>query len=271
MKQRLRAFKNRVLTNIKRPEMRILPGQLAFFFILTLVPLTALAGLIPSFFGIDSLTVEPLLSENLPIEIANIFNSVVITKNIGLNTVIFLISSLLLASKGTKSIILASNQIYKIKNSSNLKMTIKSIFMLVVLIFLIVFIILVPTFGNYIVDFIIHLGIAEKSFFISIYKVLRIPLSFLIMFIAIKLLYTMAPDCKLPSKDTTYGALFTTLTWLIFTQGYSYYFKLFPITFSFYGNLSSVIILVWWLYFLAYFFVLGMALNVSKYEEVKRD
>lgn len=265
MKLRLKAFKRRLLYNIKRPEMRILPGQLAFFFILTLVPLIAFAGLIPIAIGVDTPLVDFLFEGKLPNEVVKLLKSIVVSSNIGPEGFFFLLSALLLASKGTRSMIIASNQIYKIKNSSYLRSTIKAIMMLIVLVFLIVFIILVPVFGNHIVDFIIDLGFAKKSFFITLYHNLSLPMSFFVMFFTIKLLYTMAPDMKLPSRETNYGALFTAATWLIFTQAYSYYLKYFPIRTNFYGNLSSLLVLMWWLYFLAYLFVLGMALNASKY------
>ena len=45
----------------------------------------------------------------------------------------------------------------------------------------------------------------------------------------------------------------------------------FPPSINFYGGISGVIVLMWWIYFLAYFFVLGMALNVSKYESLAKD
>ena len=36
-----------------------------------------------------------------------------------------------------------------------------------------------------------------------------------------------------------------------------------------YGGISGLLVLMWWIYFLMYIFVMGMALNVSKYEERK--
>lgn len=42
IKKNVVSLKDRLIYNIKRPEMRILPGQLAFFFFLTLIPLIAI-------------------------------------------------------------------------------------------------------------------------------------------------------------------------------------------------------------------------------------
>ncbi len=265
MGRRIKAFKQRLLYNVKRPEMRILPGQLAFFFILTLIPLIALIGLIANKFKVDNLLFSNMLMGNFPTNVVKILKDIVVTQKVGTQAVIFFVSALLLASKGTHSIILASNQIYRIKDSFYIRRLVKSVFMLFVLMFLLVFVLLVPVFGEFIIDFLIRLGIDAKSEMIQAYDLFKLPLSFIVMFIAIKLLYTMAPDRALPSKETNYGALFTTGTWLIFTQLYSFYLQLFPNYSNIYGGISGLIILMWWIYFLAYLFVLGMALNVSKY------
>lgn len=261
MGNRIRAFKQRLLYNIKRPEMRILPGQLAFFFILTIIPLAALVGLTAGRLQISN----NFLMENIPDITKTLVDNIAVSNKVGIEAVIFFVSALLLASKGTRSIILASNEIYKIKNSHSIRQTIKSVFMLFVLMFLLVFVLLVPVFGNVLVDFLIGIGIDAKHVFIRVYEIIKLPLSFVIIFMTVKLLYTMAPDKNLPSKEVNYGALFTTATWLLFTQLYALYIEFFPRITSIYGGISGLILLMWWIYFLAYFFVLGMALNVSKY------
>lgn len=271
MLERVKVFQKRLIHNIKRPEMRILPGQLAFFFILTMIPLIALIGLVASRFHLEHNILDNMLMSNFPKSVNDFINSIVVPEKVGIEAVAFYISALFLASRGTFSMILASNEIYRIKNSNYLRTVIKSLFMMFILIFLLIFVILVPMFGSFIVDFFISIGIDAKHIFIRIYEIIKFPFSFIVMFMAIKLLYTMAPDKHLPSREVNYGAIFTSFIWLIFTQLYSLYLKIFPTYINFYGGISGVIVLMWWIYFLAYFFVLGMALNVSKYESLAKD
>ena len=75
----------------------------------------------------------------------------------------------------------------------------------------------------------------------------------------------MAPDKKIKSKNTTYGAIFTSAMWVILTKIYSLYVSIVNYG-SIYGGLSQLIVLMWWIYILAYVFVLGMALNASNYQ-----
>lgn len=60
--------------------------------------------------------------------------------------------------------------------------------------------------------------------------------------------------------------MFTSAAWIIVTQIYSWYIENFSNYATFYGSISNILILMMWLYFISYIFVLGMALNVTKYE-----
>ena len=77
----------------------------------------------------------------------------------------------------------------------------------------------------------------------------------------------MAPDRKIPSSYVNKGALFTSVFWVLATYIYSYYIANFAHYNVFYGGLSNVIILMLWVYFLAYIFTIGMALNQNDEKE----
>ena len=81
----------------------------------------------------------------------------------------------------------------------------------------------------------------------------------------IKLLYTMAPDKHIASKYVNKGAVFTTVGWLIVTAVYSYYANNVANYNLFYGGLSGLVILMMWIYIIAYIFVIGIAINTNDY------
>ena len=143
--------------------------------------------------------------------------------------------------------------------------------MMIILILLLLFMFLIPVFG----DMLMHLIQAIfKDNFINriisfIYNLLKYPLSFLLVFSAVKLLYTMAPDIKISFKEVNYGALFTSISWIVVTQIYSTYVEKFSNYDSLYGSISNLLVLMWWVYILAYIFVLGIGLNVTKYQLTK--
>ena len=46
--ERAKGFLKKAIELIKKPEMRILPGHLAFFFVMSLIPIVALIGALAS-------------------------------------------------------------------------------------------------------------------------------------------------------------------------------------------------------------------------------
>jgi len=271
MARRILTLFDRIKKNIALPEMKILPGQLAFFFVLTLVPIVALILSIISSLHIPNNVINMMIENQFPNTVVGFAKYLSSSDGAHVNTIIFFVSALLLASQGTYSMIIASNQIYKIKGKGFIYDKVKSILMLIVLVLLLIFIILVPIFGDFIIKWITSIinNDIVNSYINGIYKVVNLPLSWFFIFISIKLLYIMAPDYRLSSKNVNYGSLFTSFTWVLFTKLYSLYINTFNDYSSVYGSISGLIVLMWWIYFLSYLFVMGMALNVSKYESKK--
>ena len=271
MARRVLTLVERIKKNIALPEMKILPGQLAFFFILTIIPLIAIIFSLAASLHISKDFINSLIETQFPDTIVSFVKYLSNSKSAEFNTIVFFVSALILGSNGTNSMINASNQIYKIKNKGYIYDRIKALFMLIVLIMLILFIVVVPIFGDHLmkgISAILNTNTFDMYVY-NFYKILNLPISWFFIFFSIKLLYTLAPDQKLPSKNVNYGALFTSFSWVIFTKLFSIYVTLFGKYSTFYGSLSSLLVLMLWIYILAYLFVLGMVLNVSKYEEKK--
>lgn len=265
MQNKIKKFIKKVYKTIRKPEMTILPGQIAFFFVLSLVPLVALIGSIVSHFSISIETLMNLISNSLPSEVAAIINETIGGKSMNFNIAIFYISAFLLASNGPHSMIIGSNLIYKVKNKDFLTRRVKAVLMTVILVILLIFMLVVPAFGNQIIALITSYiqNDALNRTITTTYTILKYPTSFILIYFCIKLLYTMAPDKTIKSKDTTYGALFTTIAWIISTEIYSFYVSAFAKYNLLYGSIANLLILLLWMYLLSYIFVLGMALNAS--------
>ena len=82
------------------------------------------------------------------------------------------------------------------------------------------------------------------------------------------MIYAMAPDEEVPTKDNLLGPFFTTVLWIFGTEIYSIYVKYFSNYNLFYGSISNIIILMIWVYYLAYVFVLGMAISATSDKEL---
>lgn len=264
MKQ-VREVIKKVINYIAKPEMRVLPGQLAFFFVISLIPLLALIGTIAEYFSISSNTTKQVFETVLPFELTDNILTFVSGKGMTFNIAVFFISAFILASNGTHSMIITSNEIYKVKGSSIIKRRLKAIGMTVILVLILLFLLIVPVYGDSIFNFITSDidNIDAVNFARNIYHVIQYPFALVLVFFNIKLLYTLAPDRKIKPKTTNSGSLFTTIGWIIATKLYSIYAGTFSNYNLFYGSISDVLFLLFWVYILSYIYVLGMAFNAT--------
>lgn len=253
----------RVWEVLGQPEIAILPGQLAFFVMLSLVPIITLIGYGASFFGISIDTIINTLKDNFSSGVADMMIPIISGKVIDLKLVIVFILMFYIASNGANSIIIISNEIYNVKQSSWLKRRLKAIFLTIAIVILILFLLLVPAFGTKIIDAVDYFNI--KSTLANILEILQGPISWVIIFIFIKVIYTISPDKALPSSRLNIGTAFTTVGWVISTELYSYYVNNFAHYDIFYAGLSNIAVLMLWIYLLSYIFVIGISLN-SKVE-----
>ena len=269
MKQ-LKRMIGRLFELIGREEMRILPGHIAFFLVLSLVPIATLVGYIASFFHVSIAELVSAMTNTLPDEISNIFLPFIMGKGMDTNVFIFMIIGFLLASNGSHAIIVATNTLYKIDHEDYISTRIKAIFMTILLVGLFLFTLIILAFGNNILQMIQEFGMLGElgESIYTIYILLKWPIAFFITYFIIKLIYTLVPDKNIKGRYMTRGAVFTTLGWILVTAIYSYYVNHFANYDIFYGSLSNLIIMMIWIYILAYTFVIGMAINVDTYERV---
>lgn len=266
LKKNFKNFIKSFYKTLRRPEMSILPGHLAFFFVLSVVPIVTLISYGASYLHISVDFVSNFVSKAFSKDIAGMLKPIMSTDTLGLKFFLSLLIGFFIASNGADSIIVTSNTIYKSDNSIYLRRRIKAIIMTLVIVMLFVFILLVPVFGNMIVDAVkfVNLNSYVSLKIEQVFRLLKGPISWFVMFMFIKIIYTMAPDRKIPSSYTTYGAIFTTILWILVTAIYSYYITHFARYDLFYGGLANLVILMLWVYLLAYIFVIGMCLNQSK-------
>lgn len=255
----------RLLKIIRRPEMVILPGNLSYSLILSIFPAIMIIGYIISKFHISTDMITEILSPSIPGDVAEIILKFLSTGISGTNIVWTIIIALIFSSNGTNAIIVAANILYKKENTDSLKRRIKSFFLVIILLFVFSITIFILGFGSTILKTIIELVDGNFGFVYQFFTIVKWPISFFIIFFLVKVLYTIAPDLQIKSHTVNRGAFFTTLGWIIVTFIYSIYVSNFARYDVFYGNLSSIIILMIWVYILSAILVIGIAINADTY------
>ncbi len=266
----VREFLHNLISVLRRPEMVVLPGNLSFFFVLAIIPLFSLISYGASVLNLSVDFLYNFLAHSFSDDIANLILGVNISNDMGLQFFITVFIGFYIASNGADSIITASNTIYGIENKGWIRRRIKAFGMSLLIVILLVFMLIVPVFGNTITGLIqeVNFNSLVTNRILAIFHLLQGPISWLIMFAIIRIIYAIAPDHKPRHRVLNYGAIFTTFGWIIGTEIYSTYVTRYAEYSHLYGGLASIVVLMIWIYALCYIFTIGIALN-SKQDELK--
>lgn len=269
----MKKFFKKIFDIFMKPEMMILPGQLAFFIVLAIFPMLTLIGYVGSNISLFSNAFLSIMHNIIPENFLNILLPFITDSHITGNVAFFLIIGFYLISNGTNSLIVASNELFGLKHDPFLKRRIKAFFMIILLMGLFIFNVLVLAYGNIIIKEIINLEIFENvsDKLYTIFILLKWPVAFIGIFWAIKLFYSIAPDDTIPSKYMNKGALFTTVFWVIGTAIYSIYTSNFDNYKMFYGSISTIMVMMIWVYYLSYILVMGIAINSTDYHITQKE
>lgn len=269
MKEKIKGYLKKLINILKMPEMSILPANIAFHIILAIIPLFTIVVLVASSFNISIDLISNLISEVMPRQVADIIIEVISGKGFDGSVGFFNITAFIIASNGTYAVIATSNTLYKIKKSDPIKNRVSSIMLLIIIIILFIFLLVVPVFGENIITLMTSAKMLSNysKEIMTMFNIIKWPISLIIIYLNIKLIYTMAPSKNVKSEETTYGAAFTTIGWILATIIFRFYINRFARYDIIYGNLASLIILMVWMNLLSYIFVLGMAINASRKEE----
>ena len=270
LKEKYSNFYNEVFKIMRKPVMSVLPGHLSFFLLLSSIPIILIFGVIASAFSLSFDNVAEFITLSLPASTSKLILPLFSGKSLDFSVVLLVISALYLASRATKAIIMAANNIYG-GSKNAIQEIIKSLIITVLLILLFIFIIIIMILGERILELISMLpqiGFIGKNLLSSI-NLIRWPISLLVIFFTIKLIYTLTPNKKITSKSVTKGTAFTTISWTILTYIYSFYVTHYASYNDYYGSASNLVVLMLWVFLISQIFVIGMIINYIEYSKDK--
>ena len=112
---------------------------------------------------------------------------------------------------------------------------------------------------NAVALWVVFLGLPEK--FAQLWGILRFLILGLIVFAALSALYVIAQDIHIPLSAVLPGAVASTLAWIALSAVYSFYAEYISNYNLVYGALSTVAIVLIWLYLTAMILIMGAELN----------
>ncbi len=210
----------------------------------------------------------------MPEETAEIFHdqivSVVTEPRGGLLTV-GIIGTIWSASNGINAFIKAQNEAYNVEESrSFIKARLVSIALTFGMIFAFVIALLLPIFGDVIINFINSLVNLPSETEI-LFRVLRWAFSITVIAAILAALYHFAPNKKIPFTHAIPGALFATIAWQLTSLGFSFYVSNFGNYSATYGSLGGVVILMFWFFLTGIILVIGAEINAVLHRRKTQD
>ncbi|HWP46720.1 MAG TPA: YihY/virulence factor BrkB family protein [Candidatus Limnocylindrales bacterium] len=113
-----------------------------------------------------------------------------------------------------------------------------------------------PQIGSWMVS-----SIGLGSIFEVTWTILRWPVIFMFLILAMAMIYYFAPDVEQEWKWITPGSVFAVIGWLITSLGFSYYVSHFGSYNKTYGSIGAVIVLLTWMYLTGFFILVGGEIN----------
>ncbi|MCA0971926.1 YihY/virulence factor BrkB family protein [Halobacillus litoralis] len=239
-------------------------AQLAYFFLLSLFPFMIFLVTLLGFINVDEGRVLAFISTYAPPEafdlITNNVSSLLQNENGGILS-IGIIGTLWAASNGVNAIIRAFNRAYEVKEDRHFLITrLIAIVLTISMVIVIGIALLLPVLGHSIGLYLFsYIGLSDS--FITAWEALRWMISTVIFFIVLSFLFAMAPNKKIKYKNTSIGALFSTVSWQGTSLLFSFYVSNLGNYSSAYGSLGSVIVLMIWFYLTGVIIILGGEIN----------
>jgi len=263
--EQFKEFLKRVIEILNRPEMAVLPGQLAFFVFLSFVPIITLLGAVANILGLSMNSLSSLLNNIFPNIEINLSTAIFDPSTMSISLIVIFIIMFYIASNGANSLIVTSNEIYGIKQSNWFKRRFKAILMTILFVILYIFILIVPLLGTKILEAVNYFNL--KNYILPLIPFVKGPLTWIIIFGFIRLIYSIAPDRLMPNARVYIGSLFTTFGWIVATEIFSDFINVNTTYSIYYGSLSGIATLMLWVYILSFIFVMGMSLNYRAEKE----
>ena len=255
-------FFKEIIEIMGKPVMSVLPGHLSFFLLLSSIPIILIFGVIAQAFSLSFDSIAEFITLSLPASTSKLIIPLFSGKALDISVILLVLSALYLASRATKAIIKAANNIYGV-SSGTIQEIIRSIIITVLLILLFIFIIIILLLGGKILEIINK--IPEISFIstniLKSINYIRWPIALFVIFFTIKLIYTLTPNKKISSKSVNKGSAFTTFAWVFVTFIYSFYVTHYASYNDYYGSASNLVVLMLWVYLISEIFVMGMIIN----------
>lgn len=256
-------FKIRKFTKqLQIDNMGAYAASMSFFFILSVLPMLMIASGILTYIHWDEATVTKLLNQYIPMFLDGPFNSMIKKANEQYQSIlpIAIVALIWSGGKAVWGMMMGLNTVNKVTENRNfvfvrLRASFYSVLMLILLLVCIGLIAL----SENVVDK-INGYLPKLSYWFTFLGNLRFVLIWLLLTLYLTLAYTFLPNVKIKFRKQLPGAFIAAVGCSIYSWGISLYVEYFN-SYNLYGSLSTVLLILIWLYICMYMMLIGASVN----------
>lgn len=255
-------FVKEFLRKLKKDNLSAHAASAAFFMFLSIFPILILLCSILPYTHISKADLLRVVTDFLPSTLDPLAISVIeefYEKSAAVISIsaVFIVWS---AAKGILALLRGLNSVQDVSETRNyFILRFWSSIYTVILLILIVFTLIVVVFGNPIIN-----KLLSKLPSVRYTAVILMPFRYLVVIVALAVvfacMYALIPNRKNKIWDKVPGAVFASLGWTVFSWGFAVYVDRYGV-FNMYGSLTTIVIIMLWLYFCMYIFLLGDEVN----------
>ena len=258
--QEIRALSKR----ISKARVDAYAAQSAFYLIMGFIPFIMLLLTLLQYTTVTKTDAMELLMQIFPVSFQGFLEDIVSEIYVKSTTVmsISVIAAVWACGRGVLAITNGLNSVNGLKETRNyLFRRIRSGFYVVILVLSIVLALVLFVFGNAVHDVLIdRLTFLRKISGMLIW--LRTAGTVIALSLLMAAMYTFLPNQRRKFRSQLPGAAVTALSWSLFSYAFSIYLELRSDAMSIYGSLTTVVMLMLWLYFCMWLIFFGAMLNV---------
>lgn len=259
-----------VILSIKKlqdPYYHGFAAQLAFYFLLSIVPTIIVLSQILGMFSISLTALGQVIAQYMAEDVAKVVIKLLSYKSNHAMDIVFIVITFWAASKAEFALMRIANYTMtggKSTGSNYFKERIRALKTMVLTLFTMVFSLIILVYGELILDLVAtaFTEILKKEYeFSRFWLIIRWPVGIVLYFFMVSYNYHILPSERQNFMEVLPGSFFAAIGMLIVTTGYKYYAEYITDLNIIYGYLATVVAVMMWFYFLAWDFVLGFMVN----------
>ena len=245
-------------------------AQSAYFFMLCMIPIILLLITMVQYTPVTKADVMTAVIQVFPTSVDSMITSIVnqvYNQSSGIIPITVVVA-LWSAGKGVLAMTSGLNCVYKCNETRNyIFLRIRATIYTVMFILVIIFLLVLSVFGNTLNIFIAaHVPILKNLADRLI--AMRTIITPIVMMVFCLLIYKFLPNRKDKLRKQLPGAVFAAIGWMIVSWIFSVYVDIFKGFSDMYGSLTTIVLIMLWMYFCMYCILLGGELNMMMYDKV---